>query len=157
MNPQILTSKSPNYPKHIFFGVIAIWGLYAGVSNDSTTGYLFAGIFGGFTLLEIFIYSRVALHLNENELKVRRVMIFGTELSNFSISLKDIRASHYEVEKYDTYALFRYFILEILFPSGQSTFTILKMDGKKHEFRFHANEQEVRQFMEKLPDRSPNG
>jgi hypothetical protein len=60
-------------------------------------------------------------------------MLIGMELNKYSIPLEDIRSSHYEVEKYDTYALFYYFILEMLFPSGQSTFTILKMDGKTKE------------------------
>jgi len=157
MNQQILKSKPLNYPKHIFLGIIVIWALYAGISNDSTTGYAIAGIIGGLMILEMLLYNRITLQLNENELRVRKVTLFGTELENYAIPLKEIRASHYEVEKYDFWLLMRYFILEILFPSGQNTFTILKMDDKKQEFLFNANESEVRRFMEKLPDRAPNG
>jgi hypothetical protein len=152
-----IKSKPLNYPKHIFLGVIVIWALYMGISNDSTTGYAIAGILGGFMLLEMLLYSRITLKSNENELIVRKVTLIGTKLDNYTIRLEDIRATHYEVEKYDTHALFHYFFLEMLFPSGRSTFTILKMDDKKQEFNFNANEQEVRKFMEKLPDRVPNG
>lgn len=157
MTQQILKSKTINYPKHIFFWVIALSGLYAGISNDSHTGYLFAVIFGGFTLLDILIYRRTTLQLNKKEFKVIRVMLIGTELENYSIPIEEIRAVNYEALKDEAYSLFHYFFLEILFPNGQSTFTILKMDGKKYEFHFNANEHEVRNFMEKLPDRVPNG
>ena len=157
MTQQILKSKTLNYPKHIFLGVITIWAIYFGISNDSKIGYSIAGILGGLMILEIFLYSRITLQLNDNELKVRKVTLFGTELKNYTIPLVEIRATHYEVEKYDFGHLMRYFIFEVLFPSKQNIFTILKMDGKKHEILFDSNEREVRKFMKKLPDRVPNG
>ena len=157
MNPQILKSKPLNYAKHIFFGVLAIWALYSGVEHDSSTGYFLASLFGGVTLLEILIFSRATLELNEEELKVQRKMLIGVILDNYTIPLKDIRTSHYEVEKYDFWRLMQNFLFEMFFPSGQSTFTILEMDGKKHELRFDANEPKVKTFLGKLPDRVPNG
>jgi len=157
MTQQILKSKPLNYPKHILLGIIVIWGVYEGKSDDSTMGYAIAGILGGLMILEMLIYHRITMKLTETELSIRKVTLFGTELENYSIPLKEIRASHYEVEKYDYWRLMRYFILEILFPSGQSTLTILEMDGKKHELRFESKEGKVREFMERLPDRAPNG
>ena len=152
-----LKSNPPNYPKHIVFLAIALWGVFSAIYNHTNTGYIFAGIFGGFTLLELLIYSRTTLILTENDLSVKRVMLIGLELDNYSVALDNIRASHYEVEKYDEWQLFHRFFIEILFPSGQNTLTILRMDGKKHEIIFNANERVVKEFMEKLPDRVPNG
>lgn len=152
-----IRSKPRSIFKHIIFGVFILCMFYLANFSDSDFAFAYAvgGFFAFFTLLEILLYSRTTLTLTEDELQVNRTAFVGLVKERYSISLKEIRSTHYEVQIHD-FSFWRDLILEFIFPTGQSILTILLLDGSKKEVIFNGRQQQLRKFLKELPDRTPN-
>lgn len=151
------TSRPRSYFRLTVAIMVCIVSLYYGVAKSSAPIFILAGVAGFVALLDLTLYQKTEIELNENQFTARVSKLFGLIKDEVIIPLEEIQTRCFEKESHSAWGFARISILELLFPSYPSQLTVHSTSGRTEVIPLDLSEEQARELLAAMPEQLPNG
>jgi hypothetical protein len=139
----------------VIFIPLALILFFIGLGTKETIPYGISCLFLIISFVAYLLSRRTEIRLETDQLTISVLDFKNQVVEQESILINDIQyAAFDDEEKINTDQLYRNFLWELMFPSGNCYF-IVQTSDKRFRFIFNGNDTAVKELIEKLPNKIP--